>query len=89
MVVRLSAKERYIIEHLDDPDLEAKLVPERKPNSRKYDISKAPHGTANGYNNYRCRCQACTAAHAKIKREYYERMKNARIPGHDTTGLCN
>lgn len=33
----------------------------QKRNGRNFHPN-APHGTENGYNNYRCRCDECTAA---------------------------
>lgn len=34
-----------------------------------------PHGTYNGYTNYRCRCERCRAANAAFERERKRRRK--------------
>lgn len=44
---------------------------------------KIPHGTANGYNNYGCRCKRCKKAWAKTMYEYKERHPEARVRASD------
>lgn len=46
----------------------------------KSDHSDPRHGTSNGYNNLRCRCERCTAANAVAQREYRAR-RQAREAG--------
>lgn len=40
------------------------------------------HGTAGGYTNHRCRCQACRAANAKEHQEASRRRSERPIPDH-------
>lgn len=47
-------------------------------NGRAYNPNVPTHGTVNGYNNYRCRCDACTAANtaqSTANRRYNARKK--------------
>lgn len=39
------------------------------------DLTDERHGTLNGYNNLRCRCDGCRAANAASMREYKERRR--------------
>lgn len=34
------------------------------------------HGTTNGYQNHRCRCEACRAAHRAAHAAYMSRVRN-------------
>jgi hypothetical protein len=43
-------------------------------------MNDIPHGTANGYNNYKCRCDACREAH-RIRMNNYNGRK--RFGHHD------
>jgi 5-methylcytosine-specific restriction endonuclease McrA len=36
-------------------------------------VASVPHGTVDGYSNYRCRCHRCTAAKRDDTRDYYIR----------------
>lgn len=38
-------------------------------------LAQIPHGTYNGYNNYRCRCDKCVAAGRKANVEYNRRWR--------------
>lgn len=40
---------------------------------------RIPHGTANGYQNWLCRCDACKAAHAESKRAYWRRRRDREL----------
>lgn len=40
-------------------------------------MKDVPHGTANGYTNYGCRCDECRVAH----NEYYKKMAKGPCPG--------
>ena len=47
-----------------------------KNNPLKYNTSKeTPHGTANGYSHYNCRCEPCTRAATERARVYRARAK--------------
>jgi hypothetical protein len=37
------------------------------------------HGTANGYGNHRCRCEACRAANRASHREYIARKRASGV----------
>ena len=39
------------------------------------DLSKAPHGTTQGYRRWGCRCDACCAASTEYQRGYRARKK--------------
>lgn len=47
------------------------------------------HGTANGYGNRRCRCDACRAAHAAKHSAYIKRQREAgRVIGEHGSGTA-
>jgi hypothetical protein len=42
---------------------------------------EVPHGTASGYNHWRCRCEACTQANTAACREYKRSRVRRRAVG--------
>lgn len=55
-------------------------TPRSSPMSTREEFASTPadprHGTLNGYNNLRCRCDRCRAANAASQREYMQRRRN-------------
>lgn len=41
-------------------------------------MGDVPHGTLGGYNNHRCRCDACRAAKAESQRDYKRRAREKK-----------
>src|SRR5579864_6218131 len=60
------------------------VMPSRVP--PRGDGSEEWHGTAKGYKNHDCRCDACTKAHRDEHRDYMERRREAEgeKPAHKT-----
>ena len=44
------------------------------------DLDGIPHGTAGGYNNHKCRCDACRAAGAEYQRDYRAARRASGAP---------
>lgn len=54
-------------------------TPEQQANNRRVKITPIPHGTRNGYNHHRCRCEQCGTAQRQYRRAYRLQIKLNRV----------
>ncbi|MGA0617559.1 hypothetical protein [Paracoccus sp. KR1-242] len=47
-----------------------------------------PHGTANGYQRYRCRCDGCRAAEVARQREWRKRHRAGKVQHRPDATVC-